>query len=118
MDLIPLVAPTSDERIKMIAKEAEGYVYIVSSLGVTGVRSDITTDIAAMTEKIRQATDVPAAVGFGIATPEQGEEMAALSDGAIVGSAVVKIVGKYGTDCVQPVCDYVKEMAEAVHKLQ
>ena len=105
-------------RIKMIAKEAEGYVYIVSSLGVTGVRSDITTDIAAMTEKIRQATDVPAAVGFGIATPEQAEEMAAVSDGAIVGSAVVKIVGKYGTDCVQPVSDYVKEMAEAVHKVQ
>lgn len=118
VDLIPLVAPTSDERIKMIAKEAEGYVYIVSSLGVTGVRSDITTDIAAMTEKIRQATDVPAAVGFGIATPKQAEEMAAVSDGAIVGSAVVKIVGKYGTDCVQPVSDYVKEMAEAVHKVQ
>lgn len=118
VDLIPLVAPTSDERIKMIAKEAEGYVYIVSSLGVTGVRSDITTDIAAMTEKIRQAMDVPAAVGFGIATPKQAEEMAAVSDGAIVGSAVVKIVGKYGTDCVQPVSDYVKEMAEAVHKVQ
>lgn len=118
VDLIPLVAPTSDERIKMIAKDAEGYVYIVSSLGVTGVRSDITTNIAAMTEKIRQATDVPAAVGFGIATPEQAEEMAAVSDGAIVGSAVVKIVGKYGTDCVQPVSDYVKEMAEAVHKVQ
>lgn len=118
VDLIPLVAPTSDERIKMIAKDAEGYVYIVSSLGVTGVRSDITTDIAAMTEKIRQTTDVPAAVGFGIATPKQAEEMAAVSDGAIVGSAVVKIVGKYGTDCVQPVSDYVKEMAEAVHKVQ
>ena len=118
VDLIPLVAPTSDERIKMIAKEAEGYVYIVSSLGVTGVRSDITTDIAAMTQKIRQATDVPPVVGFGIATPKQAEEMAAVSDGAIVGSAVVKIVGKYGTDCVQPVSDYVKEMAEAVHKVQ
>lgn len=118
VDLIPLVAPTSDERIKMIAKDAEGYVYIVSSLGVTGVRSDITTDIAAITEKIRQAKDVPAAVGFGIATPKQAEEMAAVSDGAIVGSAVVKIVGKYGTDCVQPVSDYVKEMAEAVHKVQ
>ena len=118
VDLIPLVAPTSDERIKMIAKEAEGYVYIVSSLGVTGVRSDITSDIAAMTQKIRQATDVPAAVGFGIATHKQAEEMAAVSDGAIVGSAVVKIVGKYGTDCVQSVSDYVKEMAEAVHKVQ
>lgn len=118
VDLIPLVAPTSDERIKMIAKEAEGYVYIVSSLGVTGVRSDITTNIAAIVRKIREVTDVPAAVGFGIATPQQAREMAAVSDGAIVGSAVVKIVGKYGTDCVQPVSDYVKEMAEAVHKVQ
>lgn len=118
VDFIPLVAPTSDERIKMIAKEAEGYVYIVSSLGVTGVRQDITTDIAAIVRKIREVTDVPAAVGFGIATPQQAREMAAISDGAIVGSAVVKIVGKYGTDCVQPVSDYVKEMAEAVHKVQ
>lgn len=118
VDLIPLVAPTSDERIKMIAGEAQGYVYIVSSLGVTGVRQDITTDIAAIVRKIREVTDVPAAVGFGIATPKQAEEMAAVSEGAIVGSAVVKIVGKYGTDCVQPVSDYVKEMAEAVHKVQ
>lgn len=118
VDLIPLVAPTSDERIKMIAKDAGGYVYIVSSLGVTGVRKDITTDIAAIVRKIREVTDVPAAVGFGIATPQQAREMAAVSDGAIVGSAVVKIVGKYGTDCVQPVSDYVKEMAEAVHKVQ
>lgn len=118
VDLIPLVAPTSDERIKMIAKDAQGYVYIVSSLGVTGVRQNITTDIAAITAKIREVTDVPAAVGFGIATPQQAAQMAAVSDGAIVGSAVVKIVGKYGTDCVQPVSDYVKEMAEAVHKIQ
>lgn len=118
VDLIPLVAPTSDERIKMIAKDAQGYVYIVSSLGVTGVRQNITTDIAAITAKIREVTDVPAAVGFGIATPQQAAQMAAVSDGAIVGSAVVKIVGKYGTDCVQPVSDYVKEMAEAVHKVQ
>lgn len=118
VDLIPLVAPTSNERIKMIAKEAEGYVYIVSSLGVTGVRSYITTDIAAITEKIRLVTEVPAAVGFGIATPKQAEAMAAVSDGAIVGSAVVKIVGKYGTGCVQPVTDYTKEMAAAVHGLE
>ena len=118
VDLIPLVAPTSDERIKMIAKDAEGYVYIVSSLGVTGVRSDITTDIAAMTEKIRQATDVPAAVGFGIATPQQAREMAAISDGAIVGSAVVQIIGEHGKNCLEPVTDYVKQMAAAVHGVE
>lgn len=118
VDLIPLIAPTSDERIKMIAREAEGYVYIVSSLGVTGVRQNITTNIAAIVQKVREATNVPAAVGFGIATPQQAEDMAKVSDGAIVGSAVVKVVGKYGIDCVQPVTDYVKEMAAAVHGLE
>ncbi len=115
VDLIPLVAPTSDERIKMIAKDAQGYVYIVSSLGVTGVRKDITTDIAAIVEAIRSATDVPAAVGFGIATPQQAQQMAQLSDGAIVGSAVVQIVGQHGKACLKPVEEYIKQMADAVH---
>lgn len=118
VDLIPLVAPTSDERIKMIAGEAQGYVYIVSSLGVTGVRQDITTDIAAIVRKIREVTDVPAAVGFGIATPQQAREMAAISDGAIVGSAVVQIIGEHGKNCLEPVTDYVKQMAAAVHGVE
>ena len=118
VDLIPLVAPTSDERIKMIAKDAQGYVYIVSSLGVTGVRQNITTDIAAITAKIREVTDVPAAVGFGIATPQQAAQMAAVSDGAITGSAVVQIVGEHGQNCIQPVTDYVKQMAKAVHGVE
>ena len=115
VDLIQLVAPTSDERIKMIAREAQGYVYIVSSLGVTGVRQDITTDIAAIAAKIREVTNVPAAVGFGIATPQQAVEMAQITDGAIVGSAVVCIIGEHGTNCLKPVTDYVHQMAEAVH---
>lgn len=118
VDLIPLVAPTSDERIKMIAGEAQGYVYIVSSLGVTGVRQDITTDIAAIVRKIREVTDVPAAVGFGIATPQQASEMAAISDGAIVGSAVVQIIGEHGKNCLEPVTDYVKQMVAAVHGVE
>ncbi len=118
VDLIPLIAPISDERIKMIASGAEGYVYIVSSLGVTGVRKNITTDIAAIVQKVREATNVPAAVGFGISTPEQAREMAEVSDGAIVGSAVVKIVGSYGTECIKPVTDYVKKMAGVVHGLE
>ena len=118
VDLIPLVAPTSDERIKMIPKDAQGYVYIVSSLGVTGVRQNITTDIAAITAKIREVTDVPAAVGFGIATPQQAAQMAAVSDGAITGSAVVQIVGEHGQNCIQPVTDYVKQMAKAVHGVE
>lgn len=117
VDLIPLVAPTSEERIKMIAKEAQGYVYIVSSLGVTGVRQDITTDIKSIVDKIREVTDVPSAVGFGIATTGQAREMASVSDGAIVGSAVVKLVGEYGKNCLEPVKEYVKQMADAVHKV-
>lgn len=114
VDLISLIAPTSEQRIKMIAREATGYIYLVSSLGVTGVRTNITTDIGAIVEQIRQVTKVPIAVGFGIATPEQAKEMAKISDGAIVGSAIVKIVAANGVNCVQPVADYVSTMVEAV----
>ena len=116
VDIIPLIAPTSHERIKMIAKKAQGYIYCVSSLGVTGVRSEIKTDIGAMVKAVRETTDVPCAVGFGIATPEQAYKMAKVSDGAIVGSAIVKIIAKYGKDSVPYVGDYVKSMKEAVEK--
>lgn len=115
--LISLVAPTSHERIATIAKESEGFVYVVSSLGVTGVRSEIKTDIGEMVKLIKQAKDIPCAVGFGISTPEQAANMAKLSDGAIVGSAVVRIIEKYGKESVMPVADYVKEMADAVHNI-
>ncbi|MEA5092935.1 Tryptophan synthase alpha chain [bioreactor metagenome] len=114
VDLISLIAPTSEQRIKMIARDAAGYIYLVSSLGVTGVRTTITTDIGAIVEQIRQVTKVPIAVGFGIATPEQAEKMAKISDGAIVGSAIVKIVAANGDNCVKPVADYVRTMVEAV----
>ncbi len=97
----------------MIASQAEGYVYLVSSLGVTGMRSKITTNISEMVAAVRQATTIPVAVGFGIATPQQAQEMAAVSDGAIVGSAIVKIVEEYGEAAPQHVFKYVKEMAEA-----
>lgn len=116
VDIIPLIAPTSHERIKMIAKKAQGYIYCVSSLGVTGVRSEIKTDIGAMVKAVRETTDVPCAVGFGIATPEQAYKMAKVSDGAIVGSAIVKIIAKYGKDSVPYVGEYVKSMKEAVEK--
>lgn len=115
LDLIPMIAPTSRERIRMIAREARGFIYIVSSLGVTGVRSTITTDIGAMVRLIREVSDVPCAVGFGISTPEQAQKMAASSDGAIVGSAIVRIIEEYGRDSVGPVRKYVREMCEAVH---
>ena len=116
VDLISLIAPTSKNRIAMIAKEAEGFLYCVSSLGVTGVRKQITTNIGEMIEKVREVTDIPCAVGFGIAEPGQAKEMASLSDGAIVGSAIVKIVAKYGEDCVPYVAEYVKKMKAAVEE--
>ncbi|MDO4536937.1 MAG: tryptophan synthase subunit alpha, partial [Coriobacteriales bacterium] len=116
LDVVSLVAPTSHERIRMIASDAHGFVYIVSSLGVTGVRSEITTDIGAMVELIRSANpNLPCAVGFGISTPEQAARMAAISDGAIVGSALVRMIGELGEACVEPVAARVREMAAAVH---
>lgn len=114
IDLISLIAPTSHERITMIAKEAKGFVYCVSSLGVTGVRSEITTDISAMTDLVRKATDIPCAIGFGISTPEQAKKMSADADGVIVGSAIVKIVAQYGKDSAEHVAEYVRSMKDAI----
>ena len=111
MDLISLIAPTSANRIAMIAREAEGFVYVVSSLGVTGTRSEIKTDLASIVEVIRQNTDIPCAIGFGISTPEQARKMAGISDGAIVGSAIVQIIEKYGRGAAPHVGEYVREMA-------
>ena len=114
VDLISLIAPTSKNRIEMIAKEADGFIYLVSSLGVTGERSKITTDLADIVSHIRSVTDVPVAIGFGISTPEQAKEMAGLSDGAIVGSAIVKIIGKYGKEAPSHVGEFVRSMKNAV----
>ena len=114
IDLISLIAPTSHERIKAIASEAEGFVYCVSSLGVTGVRKEITTDIGEMVSLVKEAQDIPCAIGFGISTPEQARQMSKDADGVIVGSAIVKMIAKYGKDCVEPVCEYVKSMKEAM----
>lgn len=116
VDIISLIAPTSANRIAMIAKEATGFIYVVSSLGVTGIRSEITTNIGDIVKVIRENTDVPCAVGFGISTPEQAQKMAAESDGAIVGSAVVKIIEKYGRDAAPYVGEYIKSMKDAVRK--
>lgn len=112
--VISLIAPTSEQRIEEIASQAEGFVYCVSSLGVTGMRSDIKTDIASIVQQIRQYTDVPVAVGFGISTPEQAKAMAAVSDGAIVGSAIVKQIGEWGANGEEELYQYVRSMLEAV----
>lgn len=117
VDLISLVAPTSENRIAMIAKEAEGFLYIVSSLGVTGTRSEIKTDLRAIVDVVRQNTKIPCAIGFGISTPEQAKKMAGISDGAIVGSAIVRIIEKYGKEAPAYVGEYVKTMKEAIREI-
>lgn len=114
VDLISLIAPTSENRISMIAKEAQGFIYIVSSLGVTGTRSEIKTDLDSIVKVIRENTDIPCAIGFGISTPEQAAKMAAISDGAIVGSAIIKILEKYGKEAPKYVGEYVKSMKDAM----
>ena len=114
VDLISLIAPTSENRIAMIAKEAEGFLYIVSSLGVTGTRSEIKTDLESIVKVVRENTDIPCAIGFGISTPEQAKKMAAISDGAIVGSAIIKIMEKYGKESPKYVGEYVKSMVDAI----
>ena len=114
IDLISLIAPTSHNRVAMIAREAEGFLYIVSSLGVTGTREEIRTDLASIVEVVRQNTQIPCAIGFGISTPEQARQMAGLSDGVIVGSAIIKILEKYGTQAPPYIGEYVKSMKEAI----
>ena len=112
--LISLIAPTSGDRVAMIAKEAEGFIYVVSSLGVTGTRSSIETDLSSIVDIIRENTDVPCAIGFGISTPAQAHDMAALADGAIVGSAIIKLLEQYGKDAPEYIGAYVKSMKEAL----
>lgn len=114
VDLISLIAPTSANRVEMISKDAEGFIYIVSSLGVTGTRNEITTDLNSLVSVVRKNTDVPCAIGFGISTPEQAAKMAAVSDGAIVGSAIIKIIEKYGKDSPKYVGEYVRSMKDAI----
>lgn len=116
LDMISLIAPTSHERIRMIAGKASGFVYCVSSLGVTGTRSSITTDTGAMVKLVKETADIPCAVGFGISTPEQAEEIGRTSDGVIVGSAIVKLCGQYGRECVPHVAEYVKKMCCCLHR--
>lgn len=114
VDLISLIAPTSKDRIARIAQEAEGFVYLVSSLGVTGMRSEITTDLDTIVKEIRKNTEIPCAIGFGISTPEQAKKMADLSDGVIVGSAIVRLLEKFGKEAPKYIGEYVKEMKGAL----
>lgn len=117
VDLISMIAPTSEQRIAMIAREAEGFLYIVSSLGVTGTRTAITTDLNTIIQTVRQYTQIPCAIGFGISTPEQASDMAQYADGVIVGSAIVRIIGQYGTESPKYVGEYIKTMKDAIADL-
>ena len=118
LDQISMIAPTSHDRIRAIAEQANGFLDCVSSLGVTGTRTAITTDIGAMVKLVKEVKDIPCAVGFGISTPEQAESMCRQADGAIVGSAIVKLIAQYGRDSVQPVADYVHTMKTACRNAQ
>ena len=116
IDLISLIAPTSENRIAMIAKEAEGFIYIVSSLGVTGTRSEIKTDLESIVKTVRQNTNIPCAIGFGISTPEQAGKISEISDGVIVGSAIVKLIEKYGKNSPEHIGKYVREIKNALSR--
>lgn len=112
--LISMIAPTSNDRIQMIAKEAEGFIYVVSSLGVTGVRSEFNNNVGEMIKLVKEVKDIPCAVGFGISTPEQAQQMAQFYDGVIVGSAIVKIIAEHGENCVPHVVEFVRSIKKAI----
>lgn len=114
IEVVSLVAPTSEDRIKMIAADAEGFIYTVSSMGVTGVRSEIKTDLESITKAIKEVTDVPVAIGFGINTPEQAKKYSHIADGVIVGSAIVKLIAEHKTDAPKYIYEYVKSMKDAI----
>lgn len=114
MDFISFVAPTSKGRIEKIVKEAKGFIYCVSSMGVTGTRAQITTDIKHLVQEIKKVKEIPVAIGFGISNPEQARQIAALSDGVIVGSAIVKLCAEYGRESVEKIEEFVKEMKGAI----
>ena len=114
IDLITLIAPTTEARIQEIAASASGFIYIVSSMGVTGVRAEITTDLDSIVKSLRQVTKTPAAIGFGIHTPAQAAQMAKIADGVIVGSAIVKIIAEHGESAGPYIYEYVREMKGAM----
>ena len=116
IDFISLIAPTSEHRIAMIAREAKGFIYLVSSLGVTGMRSDIKTDLQSIVQVIRENTDIPCAIGFGISTPEQAKKMSDIADGVIVGSAIVKLAETFGKEAPEQIGNYVASMKAAISK--
>lgn len=114
VDLVAMIAPTSQKRVEMIVAEAKGFLYCVSSLGVTGMRNELSTAIGDLIALVKKVRDIPCAIGFGVSTPAQAREMAALADGVIVSSAIVQLVAEYGVDSVPFVAEYVRSMKAAI----
>lgn len=116
VNIITLVAPTSRERIEKITRDAKGFLYCVSSLGVTGVRNSFNTDFNEFFSYINKYCNIPKAIGFGISTPEHVRSLRGYSDGLIVGSAIVRQVEKSSSEdeAVKNVGSYVKELREAL----
>jgi len=115
LELISMIAPTSaDERLEAIARGSSGFLYCVSSLGVTGERSELGDAARGMIEKVRAVSDIPCAVGFGVSTPAQAREIASFADGVIVGSAFVRIIAEQGSGCVESVTRFARELKQAV----
>lgn len=112
---ISMITPTSQERIETIAKNAEGFIYCVSSLGVTGMRNNIDTNATEMIKQVKNISDIPCAIGFGISNPDQARDMANISDGVIIGSAIVKIVAEHGKECIEPVKEFVQKVNYALY---
>ena len=108
--LITLIAPTSDKRVQMLAKNATGFIYLVSSMGVTGVRTDFDIDLTGIVKQIREVTDLPVFIGFGISTPEQADKMRKIADGVIVGSAFVRIIEEHGGESAPHIKRLIEEM--------
>ncbi len=114
-EVISLIAPTSDDRIKKIASKSSGFIYLVSSMGVTGMRTEFKTDLNKIVTEIKKYTDTPVAIGFGISNPEQAKKMASISDGVIIGSAIVRIIEEHGTDAADYVYDFCKSIVDAIN---
>lgn len=118
LDFISLIAPTSEGRISLIAQEAKGFVYCVSSLGVTGTRDSISTNVSQIVDRVKAVTDTPAAVGFGISSPKQAAEIAKYADGIIIGSAIVRLIGQYGTEAHEKVFEFTKDVRNALDSIE
>lgn len=114
VDWISLIAPTSAGRIAMIAKEAEGFLYLAANFDAAAAKNEMTKDLAAIVQTVRAHTEIPCAIGFGISTPKQAKQMAGIADGVIVDSAIVRFLEQYGKDAPAHIGQYVKSMKDAM----